>query len=79
MNKKWPNEKFKLGYVEIMKLSPGAFDTIFNGSNHTIRIHAFVDVEQTGRHPPQFKVEVYARKTKHISICVNCCCCCCFG
>ena len=59
MNKHWKDERFYFEQGDLQTyVDIGEFQFTFRGSAHIIRLHAYIDTEQTGRHGSVYKVDV---------------------
>ena len=75
LNERWPAEEFQFDPAQItMNEYSGAFNAVFDGSNHVVRIHAYVGVEKGGRYPSQYTVDFYAMKNQVPSVSRSWCC-----
>ena len=62
LNERWPTENFQFETADItVNEYSGAFNSVFEGSYHIVRIHAYVGI---GKDPSQYTVDVYAVKTQ---------------
>ncbi len=72
----WKDESFGYGKDDgVTYGDTGSFKFTFYGSVHTITLHAYIDVEQTGRHGSVHKVDVYVGKDVSPGFCMVCSCC----
>ena len=75
LNERWPTEEFQFDPAQItMNEFSGAFNAVFDGSNHVVRIHAYVGVEVDGKYPSKYTVDFYAMKNQVLSVSRSCCC-----
>ena len=65
LNERWPTENFQFETADItVNEYSGAFNSVFEGSYHIVRIHAYVGIGKDGLYPSQYTVDVYAVKTQ---------------
>lgn len=70
LNDRWPDENFQFDTAEItVNEFSGAFNSVFESTEHVVRMHAYVGVQAGGtKYPSQYKVDVYAVKTQVPSV-----------